>query len=210
MRIESVLNIFEGELSHRTAIIIGGGFSVKSFDFKYVKSHWPVIGVNDAFKLGDFIDFIWFGDQRWYEWNRDLLIEQCKLGRVYTCAESIEDDPMIRCFKRGKPLGIETSLNQVSWNRASGASAINFSYHLGARKIILIGFDLKRGSNGETHWHDYHKTKDKDIDTLFLRYLEPFKKIKEDADKLGIEIINVNPDSAIQEFPKMSIKEALE
>jgi hypothetical protein len=209
MRVEFVSDVFQDNLSCREAVIIGGGSSVNEFDFSLLEKQRLVIGVNDSFKLGSFVGYVWFGDQRWYEWNKEFLKEYRESKKVYTCAESLEDNPDLQCFKRGKPLGVETTLNKVSWNRTSGASAINFAYHLGARKIILIGFDMKRGNKGETHWHDNHKKKDADIDTLFLRYLEPFKAIKRDADKLGVKIVNLNLNSAIEDFPKMTYKEAI-
>jgi len=36
-----------------------------------------------------------------------------------------------------------------------------------------------------------------------------FPVIQNDANARGIEIINCSPESAIQEFPKISVKEAL-
>jgi hypothetical protein len=36
-----------------------------------------------------------------------------------------------------------------------------------------------------------------------------FPQIKEDAKKMGIEIINVSPMSEIQEFRKVSLKEVI-
>jgi len=36
-----------------------------------------------------------------------------------------------------------------------------------------------------------------------------FPDIKRDADELGIEIINANPESAITVFPRMNFKEII-
>lgn len=202
---------------HKTAIIIGGGSSIKSLDFSLIEDHFPIIGVNDAFKLGKFVDYVWFGDERWFkgngkEWgegNRNLLKGYIERRMVYTCAMSLVNDPDVFCYKRGLHVGIDTRSGYVAWNRSSGASAINFAYHLGARKILLIGFDMKRGTEGETHWHNNYPTQDPDIDTLFLRYTDVFQYIKKDADRLGIEIYNLNPDSAINDFPKITCKDVM-
>jgi hypothetical protein len=47
------------------------------------------------------------------------------------------------------------------------------------------------------------------IQLPFPKHLVGFPAIKEDADKLGVQIFNVCPDSAIKEFPKLTLKEAL-
>ena len=41
-------------------------------------------------------------------------------------------------------------------NGNSGAGAINLAYHFGARRILLVGMDMKPGPNGEKHWHPDH------------------------------------------------------
>lgn len=211
MRIEVLQSYLSGtSFNRQVAVIIGGGASVKETDLSPLKNHYPVIGVNDAFKLGDFVDFTWFGDQRWYEWNKKVLEESGMTSdRLFTCAMSLEDDPGLYCFKRGKPVGIENKLGQVAWNRNSGGSAINFAYHLGAKKIILIGFDMKRGVGGRTNWHDNHKARNTNPEGMYRRYNDAFKYIKSDADKLGLVIINTSLDSAIIELDKMTLEEAL-
>jgi len=44
--------------------ILGGGPSLKDVDMSRLKGH-RVIAVNNAFKLADWIDVMFFGDPRW-------------------------------------------------------------------------------------------------------------------------------------------------
>jgi hypothetical protein len=44
-----------------TAFILGGGPSLSKVDFSLIE-HRRVIGVNNAYQLGDWVDICWFGD----------------------------------------------------------------------------------------------------------------------------------------------------
>ena len=95
----------------------------------------------------------------------------------------------------------------VSWNNNSGAATINLAVHMGAKRIILLGFDMKLDEEKNQHWHKFYSTKEKDIASTFRKHLSGFQEIKRDADLLGVEIINANPTSAITQFPRMNFKD---
>jgi hypothetical protein len=102
----------------------------------------------------------------------------------------------------------------VSWNLNSGAAAVGLAYHLGVKKIYLLGFDMHVGENGDQHWHrHYARSKDvkkRSVNKLpFQRHLRGFFAVGRDAERLGLKIINVSPNSKIEQFPKMTLKEAL-
>jgi hypothetical protein len=44
----------------------------------------------------------------------------------------------------------------VSGGGNSGHEAVSLAYHMGASAIILLGFDMLSGDNGEQHWHGDH------------------------------------------------------
>lgn len=188
-----------------TVFIIGGGPSLKGFDFSKI-SDKHIIGVNNAFMLGDFVDVCWFGDVNWYERNKSQL-DNFKGLKYHCCNRSASRPDTIR-YTRGKPQGIDKDPTKVAWNNNSGGSAINLAYHLGAARIILLGFDMKFNEFGENNWHDYHVKRDPKWNPYY-RFLKCFPMIAHDAKKLGIEIINTSLDSALNMFPKKSIDEVL-
>lgn len=175
----------------RDVYIIGGGLSLKGFDFSLIHDQ-RVIGVNDSFLLGSWVDACWFGDNRWWEWNIGKLRNFG--GLKATCATFCKDKKGISWYRRNrKGMGIITKgINSISWNRCSGFSAINYAYHLGAHKIILLGFDNKKGPNGELNWHTNHKRKGKN-NNPYRRFLECIPSIVEDANNVGLEIVNAGP-----------------
>ncbi len=175
-----------------------------------------VIGVNMAYQLGSWIDFVFFGDIGFLLSNENELKKFPNI--VISCAVQAESYSWIKYVEKDKNhrQGISTENGKVSWNHNSGAAAINLAVHTGAKRIFLLGFDMKI-QEGYRHWHNaynYGKIDDntkkyKNTLKILARHLSGFPFIASDAKKLGIEIYNVCPDSAINEFPKITLKEAM-
>ena len=108
-----------------------------------------VIGVNVMYKIGDWVDLVFWGDKRWFLTNRAGLAEF--KGLKVTChpyfntpqfkAENVKLVPK----DNNKPQGISDKQNSASWNSNSGSAAISVAANMGATKIVLLGFDMKLG-----------------------------------------------------------------
>lgn len=194
--------------SDAVVFIIGGGPSLKGFDFTPIQKY-RVIGVNQAFRLGDWVDVCWFGDCSFYTNNREDLREFA--GLKITCCTRVPEHgwPDVKNVGRGKQLGLVMKPDQVGWNRNSGASAINVALHLGAKTIILLGFDMMP-NNKEHNWHDRYGVRSKNHNP-YPGHLKGFLPIAKDLAKWpGTKVINANPDSIIDVFPKMTFEEVME
>jgi len=198
-----------------TVFILGGGPSFnleKEKNISLIKDK-RVIGTNVAYTLGDWIDIVWFGDLKFWRYHKARLREYPSL--VMTCNDNttLNEYTWLKQLRRkGSATGICTDRRYVCWNRNTGSSAINLAYHLGAKRVVLLGFDMKEVAK-EKHedgrpiknWHDVHKKyetrKMQESLGCYKRYLKCMPDIKRDADKLGLEIINATPNSAIVQFP---------
>lgn len=210
--------------------ILGGGPSLRLLepDFSPVRGR-RVIAVNNAYgdvvvgqrkrtpqdgkwfadtteryEPRDWVDACWFGDGRWFPVHKQYL--QKFPGLIAHCAPSLREVGGLCHYIRGKQHGIDDRPEYVSWNKSSGGSAINFAYHLGARTIVLLGFDMRRVDD-QANWHMDHIALDKDP---YYRFLRPFPAIAADCKSLGVKVINATPGSAIQVFPIMTLQEFLE
>ena len=100
--------------------------------------------------------------------------------------------------------GLEDSPNGLRTGANSGYQAINLAVHLGARRIILLGYDMKP-SNGRSHWFGEHPDR---VDPPYSTMLASFPSLVDPLRKRGVEVINCTPDSALDVFPKMDLKDA--
>lgn len=174
------------------------------------------IGINVAYLLGDWIDMVFFGDKGFYLKHEQNLSNFP--GLIVSCHPEADKIDWVKYTPRdtSRVKGISQDPRKVSWNNNSGSAAISVAVHAGAKRIILLGFDMKLNGNHNQHWHDvYHKGQIvgqksvRGMSQTFDRHLRSFPEIAKDAKRLGVEILNASPDSAIECFPKFSVKELL-
>ena len=177
---------------------------------KYVTnvfSEYHLIGINDAFRFGEWVDLCWFLDARWYWWNKEDFAKFKGLkvsgNRAPEILGSVLEEPDIKVVRRNGKGGICSKQNVIATSGNSGASAVNLAYHLGAKRIILVGFDM-RMINGKKNWfkHPGPKHGGSAQKMSFHRFIRSFAYIAKDAKKLGLKIYNATPDSALTMFPK--------
>ena len=170
-----------------------------------------VIGVNAAFKLGNWIDILFYGDNNFYKANRLQLANfpNIKITCNYRTTQVAFQENIKYCpYDQKRPFGISPQADKVSWNLNSGAAAISIAAHTGVKRIILVGFDMDLNEKGDQHWHGlYNKVNPKGVP--FKRHLQGFSEIAKDAKAMGIEIINASPNSKITEFRKCKVKDLL-
>lgn len=194
------------EWEGQEAYIIGGGHSLKTFNFERLRGR-NVIGCNDAFRLGSGIcPYCHFGDASWFT-KTSKELEQFAVhggGKVVTNAPSLFNVRVdwLKHMHRLK-LGIGEG-NVLGFNFSTGASAINLAILLGATRIFLLGYDLCAEADGNTHWHQY---RNRPIHTeTYPRFRRGFQAIKNDLVKYpNVSVVNVTDGtSALDVFPKAS------
>jgi hypothetical protein len=172
-----------------------------------------VIATNTAFKLGSWISVLYYCDKQFWLANRDSLAEfhNLKVTDVGNMPPRFEEEHHnIKKMKRDNAAGICEDPGMIKWNRNAGGGAINLAYHFGVRRILLLGYDMKADRNGKTHWHTGEPNyKHPTPDRTFVRFLKMYPFIKRDADRLGLEILNVTDNSALDVFPKVKLKDIL-
>lgn len=171
-----------------------------------------VIAVNMAYRIGDWIDAVIFGDSGYFAKERATLATFP--GLRISCNPVSKAEHWVKTLGRDgqKSKGISTNPTMISWNGNTGAAAINLAVHFGAKRIMLLGFDMNIDGNRMQHWHDLYGKGPVSDDRRkrklpFARHLQGFPVIAEDAKKLGVQIINVSANSEITCFPKMTIKQ---
>jgi hypothetical protein len=91
----------------------------------------------------------------------------------------------------------------------SGFQAINIAVQFGATRILLIGFDM-HAANG-VHWYGKNgwKNANNPFDHHLVRWRGALNKQSRVLQRMGIQIVNASPDSALVCFPKASVEQTL-
>lgn len=137
-------------------------------------------------------------------------------GDKFTCfRETCELYPalqFIECVNPGEGYEgcnrIITAPGYIGAGGNSGFQAINLAVQLGARRIVLVGFDM-RVDNG-VHWHGEHRTElgNPGLDNV-IKWRRILDEAAGDLAGMGIEIINASACSALTAYPIMSLEKAL-
>ena len=181
--------------------VVGGGESLKGFDWDLLKSV-RTIGCNDAYLHGT--DICFFGDKKWFTHHESQL--RMYQGLVFTHCPQLHKSKLPWLWQIGRESrGINDS--SIAWNYNTGAGAISLAVLLGAVKIYLLGFDMKLSKDGKSNWHANKLNKpNKDVYPKFLKGFGWLAKgLKEKHP--DVEVINITDDSALEEFPKIGVKE---
>jgi len=177
-----------------TVFIIGGGPSINDLDLSLIHDKF-VIGVNDAYQFGDWVDFTFFGDYPWFQKHQKALCNY--RGLVCSSNAKTENIPWVRTSRRIRD-GLSQKPDALAWCGNSGASAVNLATLLGAGTIVLLGFDMKVGKDRQANWHpSFNPSPNTDV---YPRFIRNFKNLSIEAEKLNIKILNANPDSALPYF----------
>lgn len=206
----------------RTAVVIGSGPSLSDKQLDLVlKRHmppplaadtpwtaglgWPrVITVNNTLSLYPMADVAYFGDYMALRQYIDLRKES--RAEWWTGSQAGAKRWGLHWAKScGKPgLGTE----RVHLNGNSGFQAINLATLFGARKVVLIGFDMRRAADGRQHWFGEHPAPL--VQTcLFDEWIHKSEAMAKDAREQGIDIVNCTPDSALTAFRRANLEEEL-
>ena len=91
----------------------------------------------------------------------------------------------------------------------SGFQALNLALQWGARKIILVGFDLTDASG--LHWYGRNTWKGANNPDAgcFRRWHDAFGAAPLVLARIGADVVNCSPLTAMKTFPVMTIDEAL-
>lgn len=165
-----------------------------------------MIAVNCAYKLGQF-EAMFYGDRHWLrEHGRGLLDFG---GLKVTIIKDHIGTPGIKVVMRdNKNYGVSTDPAVLRWNHNSGGCAINLAVLLGAGRIILLGFDMRKIGPRYNYHNEYPRPRKKNHDP-YPRFLKTFPDIARDLKQLGIECINATPGSALTAFPIVKLEDVL-
>lgn len=198
--------IWEGQ----DAFVIGGGSSLRTFDFRLVRPH-RTIGTNQAFREGpEVCDFVVFCDKKFLfdgDKPREGFYDELAAypNPVVTNEPSLalRKIPWLRCMRR-KPIGLHT--DALGYNLNTGAAALNLALLLGARRIFLLGFDMHLDREGRPNYHD--RLIDKPSSEVYTRMLAHFGMIRKDlqAKFPGRTVYNVTDNSSLEVFPKLPVQ----
>lgn len=155
----------DGKWAGRRAFIIGGGPSLKHFDFSLLSGEL-CLGVNMAFLHGPCVNLVLdhtlmqslSGDPRWKNYRGVKVWLNAELTAQHNVFPGVLE--LKPCMDLNSTMQWSRSLKDGLWyGTNAGSSALNLADILGASTIYLLGFDMT-GVGGKTaNWHNEYPEK---------------------------------------------------
>lgn len=164
-----------------------------------------VIAINTTFRRAPWADVIYACDAPWWNVYAGEARSACE-GELWTQDKPTAIKYGLRWIPSCARQGLSQKPGLINQNSNSGAQAIGLAYDGGARRLVLLGFDM-HGRNG-THWHGAHP-QGLDPKMLFDVWLRRFDILSRDLEAAGVEVINATPNSALHHFNRADLLTAL-
>ena len=182
------------------AVLIATGSSVTPEQVEYVKGKARIYVINSSYKLAPWADVLYACDEEWWDYYKPEFS-----GEKWTLNESAAQKYGLNLIKYDPSLVFSTDDGLIATGHNSGFQALNLAYLQGARKIILIGFDYRSSSN---HWFGQYPGAMNNSPNM-KQWIHHMEKAAPIIAKLGVEVINCSPNSALDCFAKMRLKDAI-
>lgn len=190
--------------------VVAGGPSLRGFDWRRLDGR-RVIAINRAYEVLPGAEALWWSDARFFRNHRAGLMAHGAALKA-TFAYLYEDDELpkgVLRYKLSGQQGFDPDQNALRSGNNSTYAAIHLAAHLGARRIVILGLDMKHGPSGETHWHDGHKGLLNPAHVMESAMLPLFSGLVGPLEQRGIEVVNANPGSALEVWPRIAVDQAL-
>lgn len=189
-----------------TVFIICGGPSVAAADLDCLRGR-RVIVVNSSHEAYPQADILIFGDSRWWVLHKPALAGFG--GRIVTTALGSYGEQLLK-MRKVRPsaaAALSPDRQALSMQFTTLHAALNLAAHFGVARMVLIGADMGRASDGRSHHHKAHPWPVKP--GCWDQQMEQLAWTAAPLAARGIEVINCSAASRIDWWPKRTLAEAV-
>jgi len=162
------------------------------------------IVINNTFLRAPWADVLYACDGAWWR------VHAASVGIIFRGQRWTQDVEAQREFgvhriesQRLPGLGKRPGVIHQGGN--GGYQAINLAFQAGARRIILLGYDMHG-----THWHGAHGNGLPNTQAwLYAQWVRNFDRLAADLEAEGVQVVNATPGSKLECFPRKALSVAL-
>jgi hypothetical protein len=166
----------------------------------------PLLVVNDAWRLAPWADDLYACDYRW--WKVHEQASRAFQGTRWTQDQKAAREwKSLRFIPSAPRLGLGTDpAGPIHQGQNSGYQAVNLAYLLGARTVILLGYDMSH-DNGRAHFFGSHSQNGLIDAPDYRPYAKAFEHMA--PGQYGLTVINCSRRSALECFPRERLEDVL-
>lgn len=180
-----------------TYYVVGGGPSLKGFDFERLRGQ-RVIVANAAYVEVPWAEAVVFADQRFYEWQLGRPEWENFQGQKITTWS--KDLPGTIYYGKTSYAALSRDPRVLAGTN-SGEKAVNLAYLRGAKTIYLLGFDMQPNGN----YHDRHLLAGRQ--NHYAKFQKSLTEMGHVLLARGVRVFNACKTSGVTVFPRIGLED---
>lgn len=195
---------FKGE----TVVVIASGASLTQDDIDYVKGKARVAVVNDNYRLAPWADLLYAADPDWWDYHIVEVNKMVFAGQRWTQCETSAPkyglNHVVGYWRHGPSL----DRAHIHYGMNSGFQCVNLAFLMGAKRIILLGFDMQM-TGGKRHWFGNHPPP-LDQASRYEKWVWYMDNAALKYHKAGCEVLNASRETALKEYRRVSLADCFQ
>lgn len=196
-----------------TVVCIATGPSLTAADVEYCRGKASVIVVNDAHRLCTWATALYSSDRYWWRHyggvpefaGLKVAIEHTPRRKDPALARLV---PEMIWMKHTGFDGVETSRDGLrTCANNSGGAAVNLALHLGAKRIILLGYDMGVTGSKRHFFGEHPQGLSKNHN--FPGWRAAFERMRAPFEALGVTVLNCSRSTSLNAFPVVPLEDVL-
>jgi len=186
-------------------VCLACGPSLHPDDVAYCRGKATVLAINDSWQLAPWAEALIASDGAWWRHYRGVPEFH---GLKFCLEPSASIFPDVTVLRNTGDAGLEVDPSGVRTGRNTGAAAINLAVHFGAKRIVLLGYDMQAATEGRSHFFGVHPRglRGGSPYPLFRAMLATMAGPLKQA---GIVVINASRETALECFQRQPLREVL-
>lgn len=164
-----------------------------------------MIVVNSSYERAPWADVLHAGDAKWW---RAYPEAEAFAGERWTLDPELADDPGMHQITGIDEPGISENPRRLHTGGNVGYQAIGLAVLWGARRIVLLGYDMN-ATRGRLHWHADHDAKRLGNPCNFAAWRARLAVAAVDLRRLGVEVVNCSRETALTCFERDDLGDTL-
>ncbi len=159
-----------------------------------------VIAVNSAIRLCQDAHVLFSRDSSWCQKYSTLIDSAWSPLKVTTKLDAAKERGMLLVRMERRDSFAAVGHPAIRYGMSSGHAAVSLAIAMGAKEIVLYGFDcrfVKVNGKDRSQWHDDYEEPRRQVYTTFVQGWRGWNAA---AKARGCRILNGTPGSAIDEF----------
>ncbi len=173
-----------------------------------------VVAVSDAWSLAAWADVLYAADSDWWRYHDGVPgFPGLKLSIANPTRRTDHHPDGVGVLAFGGYDGLSLDPGRLMAGRRggqnSGLQAVGLAYLLGARRIVLAGFDCGVADDGATHFFGEHPARLRKA-SPYAHMAHAFAALAPHLAAAGVEVVNASRRSALTCFTRATLAQAFE